>query len=78
MPQCLLITRLEIKNPSATERLAFKLKTNNPASYKVQPTQGIVAEKQSMFIEIQLLPIPLKDGQGQSSTKIEYFSSHKF
>jgi len=43
MPKCLLITRMVISNPEANTRLAFKLKTNNPTSYKVQPTQGIVA-----------------------------------
>ena len=56
MPKVLLTTRLQILNMSKTERLVFKLKTNSPKSYKVQPTQGVVAENSSAFIEITLVP----------------------
>ena len=37
-PKVLLTTRLKIVNKSGTERLVYKLKTNAPKSYKVQPT----------------------------------------
>ena len=56
MPKVLLTTRLQILNLSTTERLVFKLKTNSPKSYKVQPTQGVIEEKNSAFIEITLVP----------------------
>ena len=55
-PKVLLTTRLKILNKSGTERLAYKLKTNAPKSYKVQPTQGVLAENATAFIEITLVP----------------------
>ena len=56
MPKVLLTTRLRIVNQSTSERLVFKLKTNSPKSYKVQPTQGVIAENKQEFIEITLVP----------------------
>jgi hypothetical protein len=56
VPKCLLTTRVKILNKSGTERLVYKLKTNAPKSYKVQPTQGVLAENAAGFIEITLVP----------------------
>lgn len=56
MPKVLLTTRLQISNLSPSERLVFKLKTNSPKSYKVQPTQGVIDAKGDFFIEITLVP----------------------
>ena len=58
MPKVLIMTRLQIINNSPQEVLAYKLKTNNPKSYKVQPTQGVVPANNTASIEITLVPNP--------------------
>jgi hypothetical protein len=36
------VTSLQIKNTSATNNLAYKVKTTAPRSYQVKPFQGII------------------------------------